>query len=272
MKIGIMQGRLTPPVDNKIQFFPWNNWENEFKLASNKVDLIEWTIDQSNISKNPIFLDNNKILQIAQKHKIKVESVTCDFLMENPFYKDEKQNIQSFYYLEKLIEKSKELEIKYIVFPLVDNGKIINIDEEKKLIRFLEKIEKNIKNLKILFESDYSPIKLKEFIQKFNPDKFGINYDTGNSASLGYEVEVEMNQYFQYIENIHLKDRKLNLESFPLGLGDFCFNKFFKLIKEKGYNGNFIFQTARGENYKELKTLDYNIKFFNKYLGHEIKS
>ncbi len=30
MKIGIIQGRLLPPVNNHIQEFPFNDWEEEF--------------------------------------------------------------------------------------------------------------------------------------------------------------------------------------------------------------------------------------------------
>ena len=33
MNLAITQGRLSPPVDNKIQSFPINTWENEFKIA-----------------------------------------------------------------------------------------------------------------------------------------------------------------------------------------------------------------------------------------------
>ena len=32
-KIGFMQGRLSPIVDNKIQAFPFGNWEQEFSIA-----------------------------------------------------------------------------------------------------------------------------------------------------------------------------------------------------------------------------------------------
>jgi uncharacterized protein YebE (UPF0316 family) len=35
------------------------------------------------------------------------------------------------------------------------------------------------------------PKRLKDFIRKFNPDIFGINYDTGNSAALGFHVKEE---------------------------------------------------------------------------------
>ena len=50
---------------------------------------------------------------------------------------------------------------------------------------------KNCKtNIKILFEIDYSPRKVLNFINRFN-NNFGINYDTGNSASLGFKLNEE---------------------------------------------------------------------------------
>ena len=267
MKIGIMQGRLTPPYNERIQFFPWLKWENEFKLACNKIDLIEWTIDDFNIHLNPIFFEQELILNLSKKFKINIESVTCDFLMENPFYKNAKTKINSLYYLERLIDVSKDLKIKYLVFPLVDNGSIENISQENELIKKLSKIEKKLtKNTMILFESDYYPKKLKKFILKFNPNKFGINYDTGNSASLGFDVKQEIDQYYEFIKNIHIKDRLLNSESVKLGNGSFLFEQFFKLIKERLYKGNLILQTARGKNNREMETLDYNLKFLRKLI------
>lgn len=262
-----MQGRLTPQLNNRIQFFPWSNWKSEFKLASKKIDLIEWTIDDFNISQNPIFFEKSLILSLSKKYNIKIESVTCDFLMENPFYKKGKTDIDSFYYLEKLIDVSKDLRIKYLVFPLVDNGSIENVDQENDLIKMLSKVEKKLaKDTMILFESDYNPKKLKQFILKFNPDKFGINYDSGNSASLGFEVKEEVDEYFEFIKNIHIKDRSFNSASVPLGYGSFNFDQFFNLIKERFYKGNLILQTARGKNNSEMETLDYNIKFIRKLI------
>ena len=52
LNIGIMQGRLSPKINNQIQAFPNKYWENEFKIASkNKIHSIEWIIDEY---KNPI--------------------------------------------------------------------------------------------------------------------------------------------------------------------------------------------------------------------------
>ena len=50
--IGFMQGRLTELYENKIQSFPWNNWEKEFELANkNGLKIMEWTIDSENLFK-----------------------------------------------------------------------------------------------------------------------------------------------------------------------------------------------------------------------------
>ena len=55
IKIGFMQGRLSPLNNNLIQSFPWSNWENEFIDGSlNKYNVIEWTLDHNNLYENPI--------------------------------------------------------------------------------------------------------------------------------------------------------------------------------------------------------------------------
>ena len=36
-RLGIMLGRLSPPIKNNIQAFPYNSWENEFSQAKKLV-------------------------------------------------------------------------------------------------------------------------------------------------------------------------------------------------------------------------------------------
>ena len=51
--IGLMQGRLSPLIGNKIQVFPVNNWQREFKIINKtSLNLIEWTLDYKNLSLN----------------------------------------------------------------------------------------------------------------------------------------------------------------------------------------------------------------------------
>ena len=70
----------------------------------------------------------------------------------------------------------------------------------------------------------------------------GINYDTGNSAGLNYDLDDEI-KYFKYVKNIHIKDRILNGKTGRLGEGNCAYKKVFKVIKGK-YKGNFILQTS----------------------------
>lgn len=120
------------------------------------------------------------------------------------------------------------------------------------------------KGSQILFEIDYPPAKIINFIRKFKTKKVGINYDTGNSAGLGYDFNDEFS-YLKYIKNIHIKDRIFKGGTVRLGQGNWDYKKFFKLIKNN-YRGNFILQTARSKNNKHIKEILINRNFFeNEY-------
>ena len=102
--------------------------------------------------------------------------------------------------------------------------------------------------IKIVFESDFPPQKLERFIEKFPSENFGINYDIGNSASLGYDMVEEISSYGHLISNIHIKDRSLNGGSCVLGKGDANFEKFFDLIYKIPKNYLLIMQSFRDED------------------------
>ena len=115
-----------------------------------------------------------------------------------------------------------------------------------------------------LFESDYKPNKLLNFIKKFKSNKFGINYDTGNSASLNYDFSKEK-VYFKYVKNIHIKDRKKKSKTIRLGQGNWNYKKFFNFLRKKQYTGNFILQTARSNKKKHIEEILINKNFFEKH-------
>jgi hexulose-6-phosphate isomerase len=121
---------------------------------------------------------------------------------------------------------------------------------------FTELIPEISKNsLRIAFESDFSPKKLSEFISEFDANYFGINYDIGNSASLGFNPTEEFKAYGSRIINVHVKDRKLNGRSVPLNEGDADFPRIFRLLHEENYQGNLILQTARSKEGRDAEVL-----------------
>ena len=224
--IAFMQGRLTKSIDNKLQFFPWKNWIQELKIASeNNFSLIEWTIDSHNIDKNPFFCNKKLVSNLLKENTLQISAVTCDYIMENPFYLKKNNHIDSFEYLKRTIESCIFFDIKYLIFPVVDNGSLKNKPKDI-IYNYMQKItDKYSSNVSILFEVDLNPNDVYNFIKPMNTNIFGINYDTGNSASLGFDFEEEKN-YFDYVKNIHIKDRILYSGSVQLGKGDFYFKKF----------------------------------------------
>ena len=270
MKIGFMQGRLSQIDRNSKQSLPFNNWEDEFKIAKlNNYKLIEWTIDTYLIDKNPIFTKDGvkKIKELTNEFSVKIDSITCDFFMENPFFKSENNSIDAHDYLLKLLVTSYDLDFKYLILPLVDNSSVNGQKQKNLVIEKLNEISKHIPhNVKILFETDFNPEDNLKFIENFDTLKFGINYDTGNSANLGYNLSDELNSYYHYIDNIHIKDRKRNLDSVDLGKGDFDFKAFFKILIKKKYKGNLILQTARSDNNQHNSLLNQNRLYIEKFI------
>jgi L-ribulose-5-phosphate 3-epimerase UlaE len=267
MKIGFIQGRLLKSENKKfIQYFPSKNWIKEIILANkNKLNLIEWTANLENLEKNPVYNKRliNKAKKILKKNNIKAESLDCSFFMQKPFFKIK----NSYFYLNilrKIIMNAQLLGIRYFVIPLVDNSSVKNKNQENLLIKEMLKISSILNSRsKILFELDFRPRKVLNFIKKFN-NKFGINYDTGNSAALNYNFKIEK-LYFKYVKNIHIKDRLIRGHSVRLGVGNWKYKEFFKYIK-KNYHGNLILQTARPKNGSALEEILINRNFIRKYL------
>ena len=249
-----MQGRLSPLVNGKIQAFPWKFWQDEFFLANQiELHLMEWTLDQENLHSNPLLTAEGRkeILGLSRKFNLNIPSLTGDCFMQEPFWKAEgekRKKLENDFF--NIVNASSEIGIKFIVVPLVDNGAIENQIQNEILISFLESLIPSLDELdiKILFESDFAPDQLRKFISQFNLNYFGINYDIGNSASLGYNPIDEFSAYGQNILNIHIKDRLLSGSTVPLGQGNANFEKVFKLLNQVNYKGNFIFQTARAKD------------------------
>ena len=268
--LGCIQGRLSPVVDNKIQSFPNVYWQDEFIYAKSLgLKFIEWTLDYDQIFSNPIFIKKKiqLIRKLSQKYSIKIKSLTGDCFMQNPFWK-KKSHTREVSDLKKIIQACSNLGIKFIVVPLVDNGSLQELWHEKKLIIIFNSLVNFLKKKKIiiLFESDYNPKRLRNFIKKFNPDFFGINYDTGNSAALGFDIKKEFYYYGDFIKGVHIKDRILKGKTVRLGEGNVNFKLFFRLLKSIKYKNHIIFQTARSENNKDVQEMKINLKYISKII------
>ena len=250
-RIGFMQGRLSAMVDGKIQAFPWNEWREEFPRASALgLTRIEWTIDHDRLRENPLTTaaGQKDILELSQRYALRTASLTGDCFMQAPFWKADGETQKSLVAdLDLVLGSCATLGIEFVVIPLVDNGRIESTAQTEALLRVLLDRATSLskQRVKIVFESDLPPAPLAQFIDKFPREVFGINYDSGNSAALGYDPAEEIPAYAPRILNVHVKDRLLGGTTVPLGTGAADLAKTIRLIEQSGYRGQYILQTAR---------------------------
>lgn len=250
-RIGFMQGRLVDRVGGKIQAFPAEQWRDEFLAAQRlALGMMEWTLDHDAMEENPFCTSNgqDEILELGTRYGVRVPSLTGDCFMQAPFWKSQgAERTQRLHALDLVIASCARLKVQFIVIPLVDNGKLDNTKQTEVLVKHLLARAKTCERagIKIVFESDYDPESLREFIALFPEEVFGVNYDIGNSASLGFNPLHEFTAYGSRVMNVHMKDRLIGGTTVPLGTGNAQFDKVMKGLALVSYGGNIILQTAR---------------------------
>ena len=175
--------------------------------------------------------------------------------MEAPLHSEKKyESNASKDILMNLINKSSELGIKDIVIPCVDQSSLNHKADELRFIDALkpaiEVAEDNKINLSL--ETDLPPRNFLSLLNSLDSEYVTVNYDIGNSASLGFDPEEELDAYGQKITDIHIKDRKFGGGSVLLGNGDSKFTTFFRKLKEFNYSGPFIMQAYRDDEGLEI--------------------
>lgn len=272
VSLGVFQGRLTPRGFNSIQFYPFDNWENEFESAKRLgLSEIEFIFDYDRFQENALWNEKGieRIKFLTKKTGVVINHICADFFMSRPFFRTtEKIRKDNVLILKRLIEVAREIGASNIEIPILDNSSIRTSDEENTLIKSIYEAIPTAEAhaVTIGLETDLPPGKFLELLKKFNSTIIKANYDSGNSAGLGYDHKEEITTLKDYIGNIHIKDRKLHGITVPLGEGNADFDKFFSTISDINYCGSLILQPARGEDGKENETLLKYIDFVKTYL------
>lgn len=273
--IGIMQGRLTEPKGRGIQFFPFDNWSEEFYLCKqNGLQEIEFIFDYENYERNPLWTDEgiDQLKKIIKETGVIVRSVCFDYFMRRPFYKvstDEMIEVrkENKSVLLRVLDQMDKIGATLIEIPLVDNSSLKMNQEENDFRTFLKEIVTEAPQ-KVMFglETDLPPQKFLEYIESFDDERVGANYDSGNSSGIGYNVSEEILTLGTHIFNIHIKDRVYQGTTVTLGTGSADFDMLFLKLKEIGYHGSYILQAARGKEGEEEENIRKQVSFVKRYL------
>ena len=252
-EIGIMQGRLSPRIDGKIQAYPASTWQKEFEIAQEiGYAAIEWIVEKP-VETNALMTDSGKeeIKKVIASTGVRIDYVCADIFMQQPLVRmTEEIKSQNKNYLLQILKNAKEVGALGVEIPFVDNSSIKNDKEKQEFIDAMQDAFKFAKDLdiKISLETDLSPIAFKELLEQIDLNFIQANYDIGNSASLGFDPEEELDAYGQRILNVHVKDRKLGGTTVPLGTGNAKIDLVIQKLQEFGYSGGLTMQAARGVN------------------------
>ena len=254
-----MQGRLVAPDGGRFQSFPRSRWREEFALAAAAgLDTIEWIYDAYGEDINPLTTDEGRrgLEHLAAQHGIGIESVCADWFMDFPLIGvDPKTGAMRWQRLVWLMKTCADLPVNRVVVPFVDASAIRTPDDAAQVVKGINSLSDVIDatNVELHLETALSPSDFAALLARVNHPRVKVNYDAGNSASLGYRPRDEFAAYGTRVGSVHLKDRRLAAGTVPIGEGDTDFSELFDCRKAVDYRRDFILQVARGADGQELE-------------------
>jgi hexulose-6-phosphate isomerase len=251
--IGIMQGRLGPPAAGRFQSFPRNSWADEFGRARRAgLGGIEWIYDLFGADVNPLATDDGvrSMRALSAEHGVAVRSLCADYFMDLPLLRttpaERKELLDT---LAWLIGRCAAMDIRHIVLPFVDASRIETDDEVAEVATILHTALGSAESagVELHLETSLPPDRFAGLLAQLPHPLLKANYDSGNSASLGYAPREEFAAYGPRIGSVHIKDRVRGGGTVPLGTGDADFPALFEALRRVGYGRDYVLQVARGE-------------------------
>lgn len=274
--IGIMQGRLVPPSDNRIQCFPRQNWADEFEQGAKAgIDCIEWIYDFYGADVNPLATDSGieTMKALTRKTGIQVLSICADYFMERPLVRTTTGELaERLAMIDWLLGRGNLLGINRMIVPFVDASRIDTEAEFVDVIGTLQRILPMAERtgIEIHLETSLPPARFASLLECLQHPLLKVNYDSGNSSSLGYKPCEEFAAYGKRIGSVHIKDRILGGGTVAPGTGDADFPALAESLKMVGYSGDFILQVARGVSGDEVNWIRQNHAFVLKNFAQNL--
>ena len=271
-KVAIMQGRLGPPEDGRFQSFPLTRWREEFPAAASAgLDAIEWIYDEYGRTGNPITSEAglHEIHVLSEKHNVAVVSLCADYFMDHPIVRaSEEGRARLVDHFDWLISSCSKVGISRIVIPFVDQSRISGQQDETIVVDYVSSILPVAERygIELHLETDLAPALFAALLRRLPNKWVKVNYDSGNSSSLGYKPEEEFRAYGDRIGSVHIKDRLFGGGTVPLGEGDADLPSVIRGLRELGYAGDYVLLVARGESGSEVEWTKHNIAYLSDLL------
>jgi L-ribulose-5-phosphate 3-epimerase len=266
-RLAIMQGRLLPPEGGSIQSFPRDRWREEFALAAKAgVDAIEWIYDVQGADVNPLATDTGvaEMRALSRQHGIALVSLCADYFLDRPFVRVALDSVGDLTaHLIWLIGRCRHAGIGRVVLPFVDAARIDTPGDERRTAEVLRQVLPlcATTGVELHLETSLAPDAFSSLLAQIPDPLLRVNYDSGNSASLGYDVARELAAYGARVGSVHVKDRVQGGGTVPLGTGDADLPALFSALAGLRYQGDYVLQVARGTDGGEVEWACQNRTF-----------
>ena len=155
MKVGIIQGRLSPPLEG-FQECP-KNWKREFQLMK-EIGLthLEWIVTKLSFHNNPVFYNDLK--------NIPINSICADNLVSNSI------TDEGFleYQLSTICKAAINNNINFVTIPLLEKSSLEKIEKLDKFCSHFSQICKKYPEINFSLETEISLSKIPKLLNISN--------------------------------------------------------------------------------------------------------
>jgi hexulose-6-phosphate isomerase len=238
------------------------------------LDFIEWIHDAYGESANPIFTPEGRaeLAALKAEQQVATPALCADWFMEFPFLRcTTEERLAREQHLHALLPVAAAIGADHIVLPLVDHARMMDEREQEAVLRVLGRalLYAERTGVGLHVEADLNPPDFAAFLRRLPHPMLRVNWDSGNSAGLGYNASEEFAAYGDRIGSVHIKDRYRrpdgSVETRPLGTGSADFEAVFSGLKQLKYAGDFTLQVARGKDHEEEPHLAAQLAFVKQH-------
>lgn len=268
VRFGMVQGRLTQSPPGCLQWFPQEDWREEFNAASKiGVDYIELIAEVQHNANNPIWTDEGikEIKRLVKDNNLTLHALCNDYIVEHLFLNEEavQQNIS-------LLRQGKKLGVEKYIMPFFESSELSlhNMQEYVEPLRRVAKVAIEA-DIIVCLETILTGSELLEFLELIDMPNVKVVYDTGNRVTFDNDLLGDIRLLGDSIAHVHIKDKNSDNENVLLGTGLVNFEYVFYALHDINYKGRYTFETTRGNN--PVDTAKYNINVVNFFISNAKK-
>lgn len=248
LRIGVMQGRLSPRPPGKLQEFPRRSYAAEFpKAARLGFHSIEWIFEAPGFEDNPLWsaAGRAEIRELIASSGVRVQSVCADYFMVHRLAGDGDAAVRrNCERLEQLIAAAREVGADRMLIPLLETSAVDTPELRHEVTSSLRRVapvaERN--GVTLGLEMEIVGTEYAQLIESVGSSHVRAYYDTGNSTAQGFDIAEDVTALLPWLHAVHIKDRVRGGSTKPLGTGDTNFQGFFPRLLRAGFRGDFVLQ------------------------------